>query len=82
MREHLNENGIYLANVVSAISGPDSATLAATAEALAANFSHVWVYSCGLDDPHASDNNVMIATDGPHAFAGAWEWPNPPKEAR
>lgn len=82
MHEHLNENGVYLANVVSAISGPDSATLAATAEALAANFSHVWVYSCGLDDPHASDNNVMIATDGPHAFAGAWEWPNPPKEAR
>ena len=81
MRDHLNENGVYLANVVSAISGPDAATLYVTAEALRACFSHVWVYSCGLSDPFTSDNNIVIATDAPHAFVGAWEWPNLPKEA-
>lgn len=81
MRDHLNENGVYLANVVSAISGPDAATLYVTAEALRAYFSHVWIYSCGLSDPFTSDNNIVIATDAPHAFVGAWEWPNLPKEA-
>lgn len=81
IHDHLTRGGVYLVNVVSAIQGPDSSTLVAAAEALQAIFTNVWVYSCSASAPRASDNNVVIATDAPHSFVGAWKWPNLPKEA-
>ncbi|MDI9590808.1 MAG: fused MFS/spermidine synthase [Acidobacteriota bacterium] len=71
---HLGAGGVYLTNVVAALSGPESHALRLQMAALATCFSHLWIYPCGTDDPQVPDNNVVIATDCPHVFEGAWEW--------
>ena len=75
IREHLNPGGVYLTNVVSALEGPDSQLLYETMDALGSTFAHVWVYPCGSNNPAAQENNVVIASDVGHDFAGAWKWP-------
>lgn len=76
----LKDGGVYLTNVVSSLEGPDATLLYETIAALQQAFSHVWVYPCSADEPAASDNNIVIATDAPHYFAGAWEWPSTTEE--
>lgn len=71
----LTPGGLYLANVVSALEGPDARTLNLAVSALSQAFEHVWVYPCSPNQPALEDNNVVIASDVPHDFPGAWEWP-------
>lgn len=71
----LAEGGVYLTNVVSSLEGAESEPLYTTIEALSGSFSHVWVYPLGKDRPWARENNIVIATDAPHVFEGAWRWP-------
>lgn len=78
----LNRNGVYLTNVVSSLEGPDATLLYETIAALQQAFVHVWVYPCSPDEPAAKDNNIVIATDSSHCFAGAWEWPSATEEDR
>ena len=75
--DHLSSNGVYLTNVVSALEGEYASPLYATVDALSRFFAHVWVYPCSGDEPSLRDNNVVVATNSNHQFAGAWEWPAP-----
>ena len=75
LHSRLNEGGIYLTNVISALAGDESDLLYATIGTLRQAFSHVWVFPCSPNDPEQRDNNVVVATDDPHRFRDAWEWP-------
>lgn len=75
VRRHLNEGGLYLTNVISALWGPEARLLHEQMNALDTQFSHLWLYPCGQDDPTYPDNNVVIATNAPCTFPGAWSWP-------
>ena len=71
----LNDGGLYLTNVVSALEGPDANTLYTLIGALRKSFAHVWVYPCSPDYPSSKDNNVVVASNARHDFKDAWEWP-------
>lgn len=75
VHRRLNPGGLYLTNVVAALEGPGSGTLYTTLEALSTTFAHVWLYPCGANAPTIPENNVVIATDAPCTFTGAWAWP-------
>ena len=62
--EHLNEGGIYLANVRSALEGKRSKPLDVALEAFSAAFSHVWLVPEWPDKPQERGNNTMIARNG------------------
>lgn len=81
IRDRIEPDGVYLTNVVAALEGPASQTLYGVIDALGGCFAYVWVYPCGAEHPHAIDNNVVIATDAPCTFSGAWAWP-PSSEER
>ena len=80
IRAHLNEGGVYLSNVVSALEGPNSQMLYHVIDSLSQSFAHVWVYPCGADKPSLLENNVVIASDVNHDFKEAWLWPTSQEE--
>lgn len=65
----LAPKGVYLANVVSALTGYDASVLKKVTATLTAHFRHVWVIPLGADTPEIPDNNIVIATDGDYHFA-------------
>ena len=75
VHSRLTPGGIYLANVVSALEGPDAEPLYATIDALGKFFRYIWVYPCSPDAPGARDNNMVLASDLPHRHPRAWDWP-------
>lgn len=75
MHERLAPGGLYLTNVVSALEGPRSEALSAAVGALSQAFDYLWVYPCNPNHPRFVDNSVVIASDEPHPFVDAWEWP-------
>lgn len=79
IHSHLTSQGRYLTNVVSALDGPDARMLYHTIQILSSSFAHVWVYPCSPNDPQLKDNNVVVASDVPCTFEGAWEWPTDTK---
>ncbi len=81
LHKHLTTGGVYLTNVVASLEGPESSVLYEALEVLAREFAHVWLYPCGANIPTTAENNVIIATDAPHQFDGAWEWPPSGKES-
>ena len=66
VRRWLADDGIYVANVVSALKGRRAKPLKQVVGALGRVFAHVEVIALGLDEPRSSDNNVVIAWDGPY----------------
>ena len=67
----LADDGIYLTNVVSALSGSHSQLIRDVCAALRTQFENVLVLPMAPDEPHAIDNNVVIASDGPLSAEGA-----------
>lgn len=60
----LNENGVYLTNVISSIEGENSKFLKAEIETLKQYFKNVYVVPCNYkDDYNLVQNNMVIATD-------------------
>ena len=60
----LNENGIYLTNVISSIEGEDSMFLKSEVKTLKSIFKNVYVIPCNLKDNYdIVQNNMVIATD-------------------
>ena len=69
----LAQDGIYVANVVSALEGERSRLLRDVTRTLREVFSHVYVIPCSTDEPDVEDNNVVVASDAPLAPEGAFE---------
>lgn len=71
VRDLLSPEGIYVANVVSALKGRKARPLQQVKGALASVFSQVEVVALGSDAPRTPDNNVVFATNGAYALAEA-----------
>ncbi len=67
----LTSEGIYVANVVSAIRGRNAKPLQSVLDALEAVFSQIEVVSLGEDEPYSVDNNVVFATNGHYSLDDA-----------
>ncbi|MBS5451486.1 MAG: fused MFS/spermidine synthase [Coriobacteriia bacterium] len=68
----LNEGGLYMTNVVSALSGEQGRLIRAVVATLSQVFAHVYVIPCEDEDEFADrDNNMVIASDGLYDFPGA-----------
>lgn len=63
VRSLLTPDGLYLANVVSALKGSRSRPLSSVIEAVGHTFADMRVISLGADEPRAPDNNIVIASD-------------------
>ena len=62
VREHLTEDGVYLANVRCAREGRRAKTLREVEGAFGAEFSHVGYVPEWPDEPEKPGNNVLVAT--------------------
>ena len=67
----LAPGGLYMANVVSALEGPDARLLRAMARTLGQVFGHVWVVPCATDAFAELDNVMLVASDGAYELEGA-----------
>lgn len=63
IHDALAPEGLYLANVVSALKGSRSRPLRRVVSSLREGFAHVRVMPLGADEPRIADNNVVIASD-------------------
>lgn len=69
LKSVLNPEGIYVANVVSALKGRKKRPLQRVKGALQSSFSQVEVVSLGADEPRIPDNNVVFATNGDYTLS-------------
>lgn len=64
IKESLNENGLYLTNIISSLEGTDSKFLRAEVNTLKQVFKNVYIIPCeGSSDLEQTQNNMVIATD-------------------
>ena len=64
IHDSLNENGVYLTNVISSISGKDSRFLKSIVATLHTTFKNVYVIPCRTKDNVLEvQNNMVVATD-------------------
>lgn len=63
VREHLNEGGVYLANVRCATAGLGARALHEVTEAFGREFAHVCYVPEWPDEPKKPGNNTLVATD-------------------
>ena len=69
---HLNANGMYISNIVSALMGPQATILNTVIHMLCAHFAYVDVIPCSLEEPTEPGNIVVIASDQQRNFPGTW----------
>lgn len=73
VKQRLTPGGVYLTNVVAALTGRKSHFLREQVAVLGRVFRHVWVVPLGADDPRTPDNNMVVACDDeldiPEAYA-------------
>lgn len=65
----LTPEGLYVANVISALKGMKGRPLRRVEEALSKSFSQVVVVPLSTDDPLSPDNNVVFATNGSYSLS-------------
>ncbi|MBQ9659116.1 MAG: fused MFS/spermidine synthase [Clostridia bacterium] len=64
IKKSLNDNGLYLTNVISSLEGEKSQFIKAEVNTLKQVFKHVYVIPCGENyDAQNAMNNMVIATD-------------------
>ena len=64
IKESLNQNGVYLTNIISALEGENTKFLKAEYNTLKKVFKNVYVVPCKeVEDPTDVINNMVIATD-------------------
>ena len=65
IKKSLNENGLYLTNIISSLDGENSKFMKAEVKTLKEAFLNVYVIPCvTTDDLETPQNNMVIATDG------------------
>lgn len=70
---HLEEGGVYLANVISPLEGKGSQILAGAIEACKGCFEHVYVIPEAPDEPRTPGDNVLVASRGRLAIQKRYE---------
>ena len=73
IHRRLVPGGLYLTNVISALSGEGSGLLQELAATFGTAFAHVHVLPVGAYPEDDRDNNLLIATDGEWLIPGARE---------
>lgn len=64
IHDSLNENGLYLNNIIASEEGINSRFLKAEVKTLSKVFKNVYVIPCrDVDDQYTVNNNIVIATD-------------------
>ena len=64
IKRSLNEDGLYLTNIISAYGGKDSKFLKAEVNTISKVFKYVYIVPCTYkDDENLIQNNMVIATD-------------------
>lgn len=65
IKKSLNENGLYLTNIISSLEGENSKFMKAEVKTLKEVFLNVYVVPCVTKDSlEETQNNIVIATDG------------------
>lgn len=65
IKKSLNENGLYLTNIISSLDGENSKFMKAEVKTLKEVFLNVYVIPCVTkDDLETTQNNIVVATDG------------------
>ena len=60
----LNENGVYLTNIISALDGEEAKFIKAEVKTLKKHFKNVYVIPCNYkNDKYVVQNNMVISTD-------------------
>ncbi len=73
IKKSLNNNGLYLTNVISALEGENSKFLRAEVNTIKKVFKNVYVVPCNLaDDKNKVINNMVIATDDNISFENVY----------
>jgi len=74
IKNSLNENGLYLTNIISSLEGKDSRFIKAEVNTLKKVFKNVYVIPCySIQDKELSQNNMVIATDQELEFEGEYK---------
>ena len=73
IHERLTPGGLYLTNVISALTGEKAGVLDGLAATFARVFAHVWVLPIGAWAEDDRDNNLFIASDTAWTIPGARE---------
>ena len=64
IKNSLNEDGLYLTNIISSLEGRNSKFIKAEVNTLKRVFKNVYVVPCrSIDDKESPQNNMVIATD-------------------
>lgn len=65
IKKSLNENGLYLTNIISSLEGENSKFMKAEVKTLKEVFLNVYVIPCvSKDNLESPQNNMVVATDG------------------
>ena len=67
----LTQDGLYLANVITALEGEQAYPLVRLVNALSGAFAHIGVLTCDRTEPDERDNVVIVASDAPLHIEGA-----------
>lgn len=74
IKNSLNENGMYLTNIISALDGTNSKFIKAEVNTLKKVFKKVYVVPCSsLENTELVQNNMVIATDQELYFEGEYK---------
>ena len=69
VHRRLKPGGAYVANVIGPIEGEDATDIHDVFRTFSQVFAHVWLLSCGEEDPLKVSNYVLVASDAPWDFA-------------
>ena len=73
IKNSLNEDGLYLTNIISSLEGRDSKFIRAEVNTLKRVFKNVYVIPChSILDKEITQNNMVIATDQEMEFEGEY----------
>ena len=74
IKESLNENGLYLTNVISSLEGENSKFIKAVINTLKQVFKNVYLVPCQTIDVDTVQNNMVIASDDELKFDKLYQY--------
>lgn len=74
IKESLNENGLYLTNVISSLEGENSKFIKAIINTLKQVFKNVYLVPCQTIDVDTVQNNMVIASDDELKFDKLYQY--------
>lgn len=76
IKNSLNDNGLYLTNIISSLEGENKKFLNAEVNTLKQVFKNVYIIPCERVGVEEIDNNMVIATDSDLYFENAYNFVN------